>query len=308
MGRSRGLWLAESESPDVRAAADAFEAMLAGWRDQQLSRCLNEKTIDDPRTPGAPVPPPQHGVAVAVVARTPRVVGGRTAQRRRTGSFDDPQLPARRRRVLRLRLRPRLWLGDVVHDPVRLGTGADLSGREPGQARHRLRRTPRSALVDADRAPGALRRGRRRRGVHPGRSQEGLGAGLSRRHHAQGHLWLGAPTTRGPHARAKRLQLQPQGTRVRRLRRVSGALRQGGQGRPATPARGAHRVRLVDRGARRMDRRRLADDGERRRRACGPPNVGRSSARTASTPPSPVRPERRACHRGSPCTACATAM
>jgi site-specific recombinase XerD len=46
MGRSRGLWLAEVGSPDARAAADAFEAMLAGWRDQQLSRCLNERTID----------------------------------------------------------------------------------------------------------------------------------------------------------------------------------------------------------------------------------------------------------------------
>jgi len=46
MGRSRGLWLAEAESPDVRAAGEAFEAMLEGWRDQQLSRTLNENTID----------------------------------------------------------------------------------------------------------------------------------------------------------------------------------------------------------------------------------------------------------------------
>ncbi len=46
MGRSRGLWLAEVESPDARVAGDAFDAMLAAWRDQQLSRCLNEQTID----------------------------------------------------------------------------------------------------------------------------------------------------------------------------------------------------------------------------------------------------------------------
>src|ERR1035437_4108214 len=38
--------LASSESPDTRAAGDAFEAILAGWRDQQLSRSLGEKTID----------------------------------------------------------------------------------------------------------------------------------------------------------------------------------------------------------------------------------------------------------------------
>ena len=46
MGRSRGLWLAEAEFPDAGAAGDAFEAMLDGWRDQQLSRCINETTID----------------------------------------------------------------------------------------------------------------------------------------------------------------------------------------------------------------------------------------------------------------------
>jgi hypothetical protein len=46
MGRSRGLHLAVAESPEDLAAADMFEGMLAGWRDQQLSRCLNERTID----------------------------------------------------------------------------------------------------------------------------------------------------------------------------------------------------------------------------------------------------------------------
>jgi len=46
MGRSRGLYLAEVESSDARAAGDTFEAMLNGWRDQQLSRSLGEETID----------------------------------------------------------------------------------------------------------------------------------------------------------------------------------------------------------------------------------------------------------------------
>lgn len=46
MSRSRGLHLAEVESPDTRAAGDAFEAMLAGWRDQQLSRNLCLDTIE----------------------------------------------------------------------------------------------------------------------------------------------------------------------------------------------------------------------------------------------------------------------
>ena len=39
-----------------------------------------------------------------------------------------------------------------------------------------------------------------------------------------------------------------------------------------------------------------------------PSDGDRSSARTASTPPSLVRPKQPACRRGSPCTACATAM
>ena len=46
MGRSRGLHLAVAESPEDLAAADMFEGMLAGSHDQQLSRCLNERTID----------------------------------------------------------------------------------------------------------------------------------------------------------------------------------------------------------------------------------------------------------------------
>jgi integrase len=45
MSRSRGLWLAEVESPEAGAAGSTFEAMLDAWRDQQLSRCLNERTI-----------------------------------------------------------------------------------------------------------------------------------------------------------------------------------------------------------------------------------------------------------------------
>ena len=45
MSRSRGLWLAASESPDAIAAGDVFEAMLDGWRDQQLARSLNEVTV-----------------------------------------------------------------------------------------------------------------------------------------------------------------------------------------------------------------------------------------------------------------------
>lgn len=40
MSRSRGLWLAASTSPDEVAAGDVFEAMLDGWRDQQLARSL----------------------------------------------------------------------------------------------------------------------------------------------------------------------------------------------------------------------------------------------------------------------------
>ena len=46
MGQSRGLHLAVAESPDTSAAGDAFEAMLAGWRDQQLSRNLGAETIE----------------------------------------------------------------------------------------------------------------------------------------------------------------------------------------------------------------------------------------------------------------------
>jgi len=45
MSRSRGVWLAASQSPESLAAGDVFEAMLDGWRDQQLARSLNEVTI-----------------------------------------------------------------------------------------------------------------------------------------------------------------------------------------------------------------------------------------------------------------------
>jgi integrase len=45
MSRSRGLWLATSESSETGEAESAFEAMLDGWRDQQRSRLLNENTI-----------------------------------------------------------------------------------------------------------------------------------------------------------------------------------------------------------------------------------------------------------------------
>jgi site-specific recombinase XerD len=45
MSRSRGLWLATSESSQTGEAESAFEAMLEGWRDQQRSRLLNEDTI-----------------------------------------------------------------------------------------------------------------------------------------------------------------------------------------------------------------------------------------------------------------------
>jgi integrase/recombinase XerC len=45
MSRSRGLWLASSESSETDEAESTFEAMLDAWRDQQLSRCLNERTI-----------------------------------------------------------------------------------------------------------------------------------------------------------------------------------------------------------------------------------------------------------------------
>jgi hypothetical protein len=34
MSRSKGLWLATSESSEASAAASAFEAMLDAWRDQ----------------------------------------------------------------------------------------------------------------------------------------------------------------------------------------------------------------------------------------------------------------------------------
>jgi hypothetical protein len=45
MSRSRGSWLAPTASPESLAAGSVFEAMLYGWRDQQLARRLNEMTI-----------------------------------------------------------------------------------------------------------------------------------------------------------------------------------------------------------------------------------------------------------------------
>jgi integrase/recombinase XerC len=46
MARSGGLQLVSSASPAVQAAGEAFEAMLSGWRDQQLSRNLSVVTIE----------------------------------------------------------------------------------------------------------------------------------------------------------------------------------------------------------------------------------------------------------------------
>ena len=86
---------------------------------------------------------------------------------------------------------------------------ADLPGRERGRPRHRVRRTARSALADrvelqalfdaADDDVESIR----------ARSQEGLGPGVPRCHHAQGRLCLGPPTTRAPHARASDFSPNP---------------------------------------------------------------------------------------------------
>src|SRR5664280_893988 len=45
LSRSRGVWLAASQSPESLAAGSVYEAMLDGWRDQQLARSLSEVTI-----------------------------------------------------------------------------------------------------------------------------------------------------------------------------------------------------------------------------------------------------------------------
>ena len=39
------MWLAASQSPESLAAGSVFEAMLDGWRDQQLARSLSKVTI-----------------------------------------------------------------------------------------------------------------------------------------------------------------------------------------------------------------------------------------------------------------------
>ena len=129
MSRSGGLWLATSESSDTGEAETAFEAMLDGWRDQQRSCLLNENTIAN---------------AERVVRRF-RLYSGVWPWQWLPGHLEAwvselrvqstwpirPSAATRgRSRLLRLRVRPRLWLGTVVYGPVRLGAQPDLPARE----------------------------------------------------------------------------------------------------------------------------------------------------------------------------------
>jgi hypothetical protein len=132
------LSLVSPGSLAARAGGDAFESMLSGWKDQQLARNLNVVTIDARERlvrrfrvhaqvwPWEWLP----GHLEAWVAEL-RVVEHRAA-------FHHPQLPVGRGWVLRLRVRPRVWVGGCVLVSVRVGTEPGVPGREPGRTHHRV--------------------------------------------------------------------------------------------------------------------------------------------------------------------------
>src|SRR5665213_632893 len=194
MSRSRAVWLAATPSPESLAAGGVFEAMLDGWRDQQLARSLNEVTID----------------ARELVVRRFRShaqswpwewlpghleswVGELRVEDHRTHS--TIRSPARRRFVLCLRVRPGLWMVALVHPPVRCGTQPGLSSGEPGHSHVRVRRSPGAPVAHPGGAAVPVRRGRRRRRCHPFPVEEGMGAGLPGCHHVEGRLWVGTPAS-----------------------------------------------------------------------------------------------------------------
>ena len=206
MSRSGGLWLATSESSQTGEAEAVFEAMLDGWRTQRRSRLLNENTIAN---------------AERVVRRF-RLYSGvwpwqwlpghleawvselRVQEHLAHSTIRSYQGAAPR--LLRLFVRPRLWLGTVVYDPIRLGAQPDLPSREHGRAHHRLRGSPprrplsRVELQDlfdaADDEVEAIRAG----------SKKGWAPAFRDATMLKVDLCLRAPPPRGAHARARRLQ------------------------------------------------------------------------------------------------------
>ena len=268
MSRSRGLWLATSESSETDEAGSTFEAMLDAWRDQQLSRCLNERTIS----------------ARERVVRRFRVHSGVWPWQWLPGHLEAwvRELRGDERRAHSTIRSYQMAVGafcDFVCDPA-YGWGpsclkpssarcpARSAGRrtwpthtteyEGRPARRSLTRVELQALFDAaDDDVESIRAGAKKGWAPAFRDATMLKVTYA----------LGLRRREVRMLERERLRPQSQGGRVRRLRGVRGPLRQGGQGRSAPSARRAHRVRLVHRGPRRMDRRRLADHGR-------PPGVG----------------------------------
>lgn len=151
-----------------------------------------------------------------VVARPARAVVRRLADEPPLGALDASLLPAVVAVVPGLRGRPRLRLGPRVPGPLRHLRHADLRAHQRGRARHRLRGPALPAGADTPGAAGAVRRGRRRRGHYPVEGTQGMGAGLSRRDHAEGRLRVGAAPEGGPDARApRRRDMDPPRPRTR---------------------------------------------------------------------------------------------
>ncbi|MGH2343809.1 MAG: hypothetical protein ACRDG4_01185 [Chloroflexota bacterium] len=111
MSRSRGLWVAASTSPDTIAAGDVFEAMLDGWRDQQLARSLNEVTIDARERVVRRFPRARPDLALGVAART------------RKSSLQRLSLSGLKT----------LWIMDTVDDSLTIAPRLDPKCRHPAR-------------------------------------------------------------------------------------------------------------------------------------------------------------------------------
>ncbi|GFE20614.1 hypothetical protein Sliba_10670 [Streptomyces nigrescens] len=216
--------------PLLRPEEQVFEAMLAGWRNQQLTRNLSFGYVSD------------QGRTVRAFARArgrPPVGVGAPARRGVVGgpplgaglrALHGAQLPRRGTTVLRLCDQPGVRLGggvpaavrgapvQVVHD-WNAAVHADEGEGEPEQ--RAFTRPELEAFFDyADEQVVRVR----------GKGRKGLAADVPGRDAVQDGLRLWPAPQRDPHAQRGRLRPQPARSGVRRLRHLDGATREGEEG------------------------------------------------------------------------------
>ncbi len=290
-------------------AAAVFEGMLVGWARQQKSRLLGDSTVstrlsllrrfaDDVESyPWAWSPGDVEDFTVGLMSGKGRLAPSTIRGYHLTlRMFCDYLCDARYE-----------WMTQC-RGPLRAGTEPGVPRVEHRRPPQRLRGQPGPPALDLRRVGEPVRLPRR-----PGRPGGSLGpqgrvGGAARRPDGQDGLRVRVTASRAVPTRAGRSPGEPPRARMGYLRLGPRPLRQGHQGRRATPSHGARRPRV------RLGHRRLAPVGRRgptlarSRRPSGPvghravaSDLAASTSTNGSTGCAP-RPGWTPC---SPCTACA---